>query len=106
LKSHGCQVHICGNGLDAIRAIHRFQPEVVLLDLRLPGIDGYQVAEHIRKRMDDLRPLIIVITAYSQDRYRQLALAAGADLYLTKPISGRDLIRHIAETPLRDEAGE
>lgn len=106
LKSHGCHVQICGDGLDAIRSIHRFQPDVVLLDLRLPGIDGYQVAERIHKQMGELRPLIIVITAYSQDRYREMAMAAGADLYLTKPISGRDLIRYIAETPLRDDLGD
>jgi CheY-like chemotaxis protein len=103
LKSHGCQVHICGNGLDAIRAVNRFGPDVVLLDLRLPGVDGYQVAEYLHSRLGPERPLIIVLTAYSQDRYREMAMAAGADLYLTKPISGHDLIRHIIETPLRED---
>lgn len=103
LREHGSDVQICSAGDQAIGAAVRFDPDVVLLDIRLPGLDGYHVATQLLSGDLRRRPLIIAITAYSQDRYRDQAAAAGIDLFLTKPVSGRELMHWIEETPLRED---
>lgn len=105
LREHGAQVHICGTGDTAIADAPRFAPDVVLLDIRLPGIDGYEVANRLLGGVLTTRPLIIAITAYSQDRYRLQAEEAGIDLFLTKPVTGRELLQYIEETPIRTDRG-
>ena len=105
LREHGAQVHICGTGDTAITDAPRFAPDVVLLDIRLPGMDGYQVASRLLNGVLTTRPLIIAITAYSQDRYRRQAEEAGIDLFLTKPVTGRELLQYIEETPIRTDRG-
>ena len=102
LREHGCHVMVCPTGIAAAESAPTFRPDVALLDIRLPGLDGYQVAERIRDELQDERPLIIAVTAYSQDRYRDQAMEAGIDLYLTKPVSGKELLQHIEETPRRN----
>jgi CheY-like chemotaxis protein len=105
LREHGALVHICGNGDTAIADAPRFAPDVVLLDIRLPGMDGYQVAYRLLTDVLTTRPLIIAITAYSQERYRTLADEVGIDLFLTKPVTGRELLQYIEETPIRTDRG-
>lgn len=102
LRENGCKVVVCPTGVSAAETAPEFKPEVVLLDIRLPGIDGYEVATRIREELGENRPLIIAVTAYSQDRFREQAVDVGIDLYLTKPVSGKELLKYIEETPLGD----
>jgi two-component system CheB/CheR fusion protein len=97
LREHGCQVQQSHSGLSAITMAPLFLPEVLLLDLNLPGLDGFEVARHLRDEMGPLRPYIIAITAFTQDRFREKANDAGVDLFLTKPVSSRELINHLLE---------
>jgi CheY-like chemotaxis protein len=106
LREHGATVHICNAGDKAVAEAPHFGPDVVLLDIRLPGMDGYQVARQFLSGLLTTRPLIIAITAYSQDRYRDRAEEAGIDLFLTKPVTGQELLRHIEDTPIRNNHGE
>ena len=66
-------------------------PDVVLLDIGLPGLDGYQVAEHIRAAGDG--PRLIAITGYGQPEDRERARKAGIEHYLVKPIVAAELAR-------------
>jgi two-component system CheB/CheR fusion protein len=104
LREHGSDVCICKDGSEAIASASQFEPDVVLLDIRLPGIDGYEVARQLMENTQNSRPLIIAITAYSQDRYRERAEEIGIDLFLTKPVSGKELLQYIEETPFRSDA--
>ena len=76
-------------GLEAVRA-HR--PEVVLLDIGLPGMDGYQVAEHLRREEFGKDMLLIAVTGYGHEEDRQQALAAGFDHFVTKPVDYATLV--------------
>lgn len=86
LKIEGHQVAICHNGIDAFTAAKSFLPNVILLDLGLPGKDGYQIAREIRAD-DILRDaLIIAISGYGQETDRERAREAGFDDHLIKPV--------------------
>jgi CheY-like chemotaxis protein len=98
LRSQGCNVTIAEKGATAVVLGSLFQPEVVLLDIRLPDIDGYEVARQLIEKVQP-RPRIIAVSAYSQDRYREQALSCGIDVYLAKPVGSADLLRHIMQSP-------
>ncbi len=70
-------------GLEAARA-HR--PDVLLLDIGLPGMDGYQVAEQFRREEFGKDMLLIALTGYGREEDRQRALSAGFDRFVTKPV--------------------
>lgn len=73
------------------------RPDLVILDIAMPGIDGYQVIEQIREAEGELgtRTPIIILTAHEQSVMRAYAEELGADLYLTKPVTPRQLVEHI-----------
>jgi DNA-binding response OmpR family regulator len=82
-------------GLDLFR---REKPDLVVVDIAMPGIDGYQVIEQIRGAGDRPTPTpIIILTAHQQSVMRAYAEELGVDLYLTKPVAPQKLIGHIAE---------
>src|SRR5712692_5836566 len=85
-----------GNGVDAIAAYERHQPDVTLLDLRMPVMEGVEVVRQIRER--DPRARVIILTTYDTDDEISRALKAGAKAYVLKDISADDLIsciRHV-----------
>jgi DNA-binding NarL/FixJ family response regulator len=70
------------NVAEAINAIHRLQPDVVILDIRMPGGSGIDILENIKQ--DRAGPMVIILTNYPYPGYRQKCLAAGADFFLDK----------------------
>lgn len=79
------------NGYFALAIVEHFRPDVVLLDLGLPGIDGFEVCARI-KRNESLRMTrVIALTAFSQDDYRARAAKVGIEKYLVKPVALKDL---------------
>ncbi|MBA3538841.1 MAG: hybrid sensor histidine kinase/response regulator, partial [Deltaproteobacteria bacterium] len=85
LEGFGCEVEVAADGYDGLAQILRMQPALALVDIGLPGITGYEVATQVRASMGD-RVLLVAITGYGQARDRELALAAGFDVHLTKPV--------------------
>lgn len=85
LTTLGNDVRVAGDGLQALEEAARFQPEVVCLDIGLPVLDGYEVAERLRREYGQTMR-IIAITGYGQDQDRARALAAGFDRHLVKPV--------------------
>jgi CheY-like chemotaxis protein len=63
-----------------------FEPDVTILDIGLPGMDGYEVARRMRQRPESTRMLLIALTGYGHQEARQQALDAGFDLHVTKPV--------------------
>ncbi|HSJ28306.1 MAG TPA: response regulator [Acidimicrobiia bacterium] len=79
------------DGLSGLEAIDAHDPALVLLDLRLPDIDGWEVLEWIRARRSRAELPVLIVTAYGADGDEHRAEASGADGYLTKPFDPGDL---------------
>jgi CheY-like chemotaxis protein/nitrogen-specific signal transduction histidine kinase len=85
LESMGHQVRALKSGPGALATIREWRPDVVFLDIAMPGMDGYQVAAAIRAEGLDPAPLLVAVTGYGQDSDRRGAMAAGFDRHLLKP---------------------
>ncbi len=88
-------VRVARDGEEALTAIEEHHPTLVLLDVMLPKRDGFEICEMIRANPDwqDIR--IIMLTARGRDADRQKGLALGADAYLTKPFSTREVLAQV-----------
>jgi len=92
LESHGLEVHLVARGEQAIADVHAIRPDVVLLDLMLPGMNGMEVCRALRQRCD---VPIIMVTARGESEDRVRGLEGGADDYVTKPFQSRELLARI-----------
>jgi len=95
LKKEGFRVIVAGDGEDAIDVAVRQQPDLILLDLMLPGMDGLEVCKALKKENKTGSIPIIMLTAKSQEADKVVGLELGADDYMTKPFSPRELIARI-----------
>src|SRR5262249_16873854 len=86
LALDGHDVQLTYDGPAALRAADEFRPEVVLLDIGLPRMDGYQVAQHLRERLATEQVLLIALTGYGQDEDRRRSQEAGFHVHLVKPV--------------------
>ncbi len=96
LESAGHEVHICNDGLVALSQAQAFGPDVVLLDLGLPGMDGYEVARRMREDESLARAKIVVISGYACEEDRRHSREVGVDEHLAKPVRFGDLLRVVA----------
>jgi CheY-like chemotaxis protein len=92
LRLAGHEVHTAGDGPAALSAAQRCPPDVALVDIGLPGMDGYEVARRLREDAHDKRPLMVAMTGHSGDEARQHSLHAGMDLHLVKPVDPIQLL--------------
>lgn len=95
LENKGYQIIAANNGQKAIDIAQREIPDLIILDIMMPGIDGYTVIRQLRQNPVTDQIPIIIFTAKTEMDDKILGLELGADSYLTKPISTRDLIAHI-----------
>lgn len=86
IKLWGSEVRVVHDGLAALEAANVYQPEVVLLDLGLPGMDGYQVARRLRSEEKLRGTLLVALSGYGQTEDRRRSREAGFDYHLTKPV--------------------
>ena len=93
LKNENYQVVKCYNGRDALEAVEKEKPDLALLDVMLPDIDGFEVCRNIRAT--DKKIGIIMLTARSQEMDKVTGLMTGADDYMTKPFSPAELTARI-----------
>jgi DNA-binding response OmpR family regulator len=93
LEQDGCRVRLVGNGADALNAAAADPPDLVVLDLMMPGIDGLEVCRRLRQRLPALP--VVMLTALGEEADRVLGLEVGADDYVTKPFSPRELVLRI-----------
>jgi signal transduction histidine kinase/DNA-binding response OmpR family regulator len=85
LQIDGHEVRLAGDGMQAIEVATGFAPEVVVLDIGLPSLDGYEVARHLRQLAPTRHSLLLALTGYGQKQDRQLAQSAGFDQHFVKP---------------------
>jgi CheY-like chemotaxis protein len=96
LMLSGHEVALALNGSAGVETARRFHPEVVLCDLGLPGMDGFAVAEELRRDPATRGARLIAITGYGRDEDRRRSKEAGFDLHLTKPVDPGHLVRILA----------
>ncbi len=102
LEQAGFDVEVAGDGIQAIEMFERNKPDLIVLDLMLPGKDGYDVCKAIRKTSNTP---IIMLTAKETELERVLGLELGADDYITKPFSPLELVARI-KAVLRRSSGQ
>ena len=95
LTSNGYKVIIANNGNDAVKLAVEEKPNLILLDLMIPGKDGYDVCKDIRSNSEVRNTPIIMLTAKSEELDKILGLELGADDYITKPFSVRELLARV-----------
>lgn len=100
LSLYGHQVRIAANSAVALDIAAQFQPQLVLSDIGLPGMDGYALAPALRKLAGDRRMVMAAVTGYGQSSDRERAIHAGFDHHLVKPLAADALLRFIDEQRL------
>lgn len=93
LEAHGHDVEVVHDGHRALHTAETFRPDVVLLDLSMPGLSGLDVCRQLRQSPWAMGVLVIALTGWTGERHRNDSAAAGFDLYLTKPVEPTALIR-------------
>jgi len=88
----GFEVVTANDGLAALRAFEGSQPDAAVLDIGMPGVDGFGVLQFIRQRSNIP---VILVTARDEPSYQRRALAAGADGYMTKPFNWAELVENV-----------
>ena len=106
MKKAGLNVRVAENGAQAVREIEIEKPDVVLLDIMLPKQDGFSVCETIKSNAEWADIKVIMLTAKSRDEDRQHAMDLGADDYITKPFSTRELVDRVLELVNEDRIAD
>jgi signal transduction histidine kinase/DNA-binding response OmpR family regulator len=86
MRMNGCDVHVAYDGKAALESVQRLRPDAVLLDIGLPTLDGYLVAEHIRALPENGRTMIVAVSGYGQEQDRLRSKSVGFDYHVVKPI--------------------
>src|SRR5205807_236996 len=93
LKSDGMEVHVCNRGDKAMAAVAEHRPNLIVLDVMLPGLSGFDICKRLRE--EKVLAPILMLTAKSQELDKVVGLELGADDYLTKPFGVRELLARI-----------
>jgi CheY-like chemotaxis protein len=101
LREEGYEVRGVHLGSDVLQAVFNFAPDVVLLDIGMPQMTGYDVARTLRERYGSARPALIAVTGRSGKSDRQQALAAGFEHHVAKPYEPRALLGLLAQLARR-----
>ncbi|MBI4869997.1 MAG: response regulator [Candidatus Riflebacteria bacterium] len=99
LEYEGYSVRVASSAEEALAMLKTFQPRLILLDLRLPGMDGFELARRIRADPATAGALIVAATACTTRADEEKALAAGCNAYVSKPLDTRALARLLAASP-------
>lgn len=97
MKKSGFEVLVARNGTEALQLINEHRPDVVLLDIMMPDVDGYEICTHIRQQAALAATKVVFLSAKSGDADIRKGLELGASLYITKPFSTRKLVSQIKE---------
>jgi CheY-like chemotaxis protein len=95
LLSRGYEVRVAHDGPSALRSVENSKPDVVLLDIMMPGMDGMEVLERLRANPKNAGLPVILVTAKTQDSDVLAGYKSGADYYITKPFTARQLLHGI-----------
>jgi DNA-binding response OmpR family regulator len=97
MRKSGYDVFIARNGSEAMEIINRDKPQLVVLDIMMPDIDGYQICSYIKSNSELADCKVVFLSAKAKESDIKKGLEIGADAYLTKPFSTRVLMQKIVE---------
>ncbi|MCB2011677.1 MAG: response regulator [Geminicoccaceae bacterium] len=97
MKKAGFEVEVARDGAEALEALGRTPPDLMLLDVMMPEFDGYEVCARIREDPAWAGTKIVMLTARGREGERERGLDLGADAYVTKPFSTRELVQQVKE---------
>lgn len=103
LKREGFKVTLAKDGPDGLTAVSKHKPDLVVLDVMMPGMDGFEVCQQIKNTPETSQIPVIFLTASEIKEYKTRAFAVGADDYLTKPFLAEELLAHISAVLKRTE---
>lgn len=95
LRHEGYQVSTASNGLDGIRKALDETPDLIILDVMLPGMDGFEICHRLRSEPATAKLPILMFSAKAQEMDRNTGILVGADAYLTKPATPNSIISHV-----------
>ena len=95
MESHSFEVNTARDGVDATEQMQKRVPDVILLDVEMPRMDGYRVAEYVRADARLRNIPIVMITSRAGKKHRDRGMEAGADVYLPKPYKESELISEV-----------
>ena len=96
MQQAGFEVSTAEDGEQALERVASIKPDLLLLDISLPGISGFEVLESLRAQQEFKRLPIIMLTAHGREVEKEKGLALGADDYVTKPFSTRQLVEKVS----------
>lgn len=102
LKPEGYEVYTAADGNAGLKAARVFKPDLIILDLMLPGMDGIELLSHLRRESD---VYVIMLTARTEETDKIVGLSVGADDYVTKPFSPRELVARVKAALRRLKTG-
>lgn len=105
LLARGFEVRIARDGKDALEAVKRALPDVILLDVMMPGMDGIEVLDHVKADPRTASIPVIMVTAKTQDEDLLVGYKYGADYYVTKPFTARQILYAIGLVLGTEEPG-
>jgi two-component system alkaline phosphatase synthesis response regulator PhoP len=102
LKPEGYEVYTAADGNAGLKAARSYKPDLIVLDLMLPGMDGFEVLSQLRRESN---VYVILLTAKTEETDKIVGLSVGADDYMTKPFSPRELVARIKAALRRLQPG-
>src|SRR5512147_2848277 len=102
LKPEGYEVHTAVDGPAGLKAARAFKPDLIILDVMLPGLDGIELLSRLRRESE---VYVILLTAKTEEMDKIIGLSVGADDYVTKPFSPRELTARVKAALRRMQAG-
>ena len=97
-----CETRVCHTGEEALKQALDFLPQIVLLDIGLPDIDGWDLAKTLKDKLDPIHPVIIAVTGHTSHEDRLRSKRAGIDHHLNKPAFRADLMRLLMQLVSRN----
>src|SRR5262245_36525722 len=97
LKGAGYEVYVARDGGEALRMVESLHPDLVVLDIMLPSVSGFEVCRRIREQEPSHATRILMLTARGREGELEKGMSAGANAYMTKPFATRELVRIVAE---------
>jgi len=95
MQREGFEIRSASDGVEALSAIEDIAPDLILLDLMMPRMDGFELCQKIRSNPAWKNMIIVILTAKGRDIEREKGMALGADYYVTKPFSTREVVQLI-----------
>lgn len=94
-KKEGYKVFIARDGQEAIQLFDQENPDVLILDIMMPEVDGYGVCQYVKSNFKEKEPKVVFLTAKNKESDREEGYRYGADLYFMKPFSTKELLKQV-----------